>query len=177
MRRAHIVHLEHTMTPTHRRHLLRLSSALTLATALFMGGCASTSPQAQLAAQAPELSTFQDLVRQAGLEASLSDQEVTVFAPTNDAFKEVPAATLDKLAKDPEQLRQVLTFHMVNGKVLGANVNGATQLETLQGAKLGVSKAGDYLVVEEAMATRTDLSSGKATVHVIDRVLMPPKKK
>ncbi len=164
------------MTTTTRFTAWRLA-ALTLASAFFLGGCASTTPQAQLAAQAPELSTFQALVRQAGLDAALADQEVTIFAPTDDAFKDVPAATLDKLAKDPEQLRQVLNFHMVNGKVLAANVTSNTALDTLQGAKLNVSKAGDYLVVEEAMATRTDLSSGKATIHVVDRVLMPPKKK
>ncbi len=164
------------MTTTTRFTAWRLA-ALTLASAFFLGGCASTTPQAQLAAQAPELSTFQALVRQAGLDAALTDQEVTIFAPTDDAFKDVPAATLDKLAKDPEQLRQVLNFHMVNGKVLAANVTSNTALDTLQGAKLNVSKAGDYLVVEEAMATRTDLSSGKATIHVVDRVLMPPKKK
>ncbi len=164
------------MTTTTRFTAWRLA-ALTLASAFFLGGCASTTPQAQLAAQAPELSTFQALVRQAGLDAALADQEVTIFAPTDDAFKDVPAATLDKLAKDPEQLRHVLNFHMVNGKVLAANVTSNTALDTLQGAKLNVSKAGDYLVVEEAMATRTDLSSGKATIHVVDRVLMPPKKK
>ncbi|TBO28795.1 fasciclin domain-containing protein [Aquabacterium lacunae] len=164
------------MTTTTRFTAWRLA-ALTLASAFVLGGCASTTPQAQLAAQAPELSTFQALVRQAGLDAALADQEVTIFAPTDDAFKDVPAATLDKLAKDPEQLRQVLNFHMVNGKVLAANVTSNTALDTLQGAKLNVSKAGDYLVVEEAMATRTDLSSGKATIHVVDRVLMPPKKK
>lgn len=163
--------------PAPQRNTFARLAGLALASTLFLAGCASTSPQAQLAAQAPELSTFQDLVRQAGLDAALADQEVTVFAPTNEAFKDVPAATLDKLAKDPEQLRQVLNFHIVNGKILAANVDGARQLDTLQGAKLSVSKAGDYLVVEEAMATRTDLSSGKATVHVVDRVLMPPKKK
>lgn len=168
---------------THQRPILRQRgavarlAAMALASTLFLAGCASTSPQAQLAAQAPELSTFQALVQQAGLDVALADQEVTIFAPTNDAFKDVPAATLDKLAKDPEQLRQVLNFHMVSGKMLAANVSSNKALDTLQGAKLNVSKAGDYLVVEDAMATRTDLSSGKATIHVVDRVLMPPKKK
>jgi uncharacterized surface protein with fasciclin (FAS1) repeats len=71
----------------------------------------------------------------------------------------------------------VLTYHVLPGKVTAASVTGASQVATLNGAKINLSKAGDFLVADEGMVTTADVPAGKGLVQVIDRVLMPPVKK
>lgn len=161
------------------RHTL---SACIAAAVIALTGCASTPPVAPItissvSAQTPELSTFAKLVSQAGLSDTLDSSDVTVFAPTNEAFQAVPASTLDKLAKDRELLKSVLTYHVLPGQVKASSVEGNTQSVTLNGAKLNLSKAGDVVVVDEAMVTTADVAAGKGIIHVVDRVLMPPVKK
>lgn len=129
------------------------------------------------AGKKPELSTFVRLVQQAGLSASLEAADVTVFAPTDDAFKAVPAATLDALAKDPAQLKAVLSYHVLPGKVTSTAIDGNTSIATLNGAKLNVSKAGDVVVVDDSMVTVADIQADNGVIHEIDRVLMPAVKK
>jgi uncharacterized surface protein with fasciclin (FAS1) repeats len=166
------------MISSFRAPLITTLAALAL---LSITGCATTAgtPQSVTAAtaQIAELSTFNRLVQQAGLADTLNNSEVTVLAPTDEAFKEVPAATLDKLAKDPALLKSVLTYHMLPGKVTAQSITGATQVTTLNGAKINLSKAGDFLVADEGMVTGADIPAGKGLVQVIDRVLMPPVKK
>jgi uncharacterized surface protein with fasciclin (FAS1) repeats len=163
--------------------LIRTPLAATLAALALISvtGCATTGTGAQsitaATAQIAELSTFSKLVQQAGLSETLDTSEVTVLAPTDAAFKEVPAATLDKLAKDPALLKSVLNYHVLPGKVTAASVTGASQVATLNGAKINLSKAGDFLVADEGMVTTADVPAGKGLVQVIDRVLMPPVKK
>ncbi|MDO9003454.1 MAG: fasciclin domain-containing protein [Aquabacterium sp.] len=131
-----------------------------------------------VAARTPDLSTFYKLVQQAGLTASLEAVgPVTVFAPTNEAFKAVPAAALDKLGKDPDYLKSVLTYHVVPGVTKMANMGATSSLKTLNGASIGASKAGDFVTVDEALVTQADLIVGNGVVHLIDRVLMPAVKK
>jgi uncharacterized surface protein with fasciclin (FAS1) repeats len=168
------------------RIVLALSTALTLA---HMTGCATTetatenakSTVAPVAAQKvqvniEELSTFAQLLDQAGLNDTLT-QEVTVFAPSNDAFAAVPKATLEKLQKDPAQLKAVLSHHVVNNKLAAAQLGDSQKFTTLNGSPLNVSKAGDYVIVEDGMVTKADLKAGQATIHIIDRVALPPVKK
>lgn len=145
-----------------------------------MAQTASPAPTTVVAAAArtPELSTFYKLVQQAGLTASLEAAgPLTVFAPTDEAFKAVPAATLDKLSKDPELLKSVLTYHVVPGALKAASINGNSSLTTLNGAQLAASKAGDFVTVDDGLVTKADLIAGNGVVHIIDRVLMPAVKK
>lgn len=166
------------MIASFRKPLVTTLAALAL---ISVTGCATTGGSAQsvtaATAQIAELSTFNKLVEQAGLADTLNSSEVTVLAPTDTAFKDVPAATLDKLAKDPALLKSVLTYHVLPGKVTAASVTGTTQMTTLNGAKINLSKAGDFLVADEGMVTNADLPAGKGLVQVVDRVLMPPVKK
>jgi uncharacterized surface protein with fasciclin (FAS1) repeats len=98
-----------------------------------------------------------------------------VFAPSNEAFKAIPAATLADLAMHPEQLKSVLSYHVLPGKVTAAEmVNG--QAKTLQGASVALSRAGSFVTVEDAVVTQADVAASNGVIHVIDRVLMPPKK-
>lgn len=130
-----------------------------------------------VAQQTPNLSTFTKLVQQAGLADTLSQGSYTVFAPTDDAFKAVPAATLDKLGKDQDLLKSVLTFHVVQGKTESAAVTGAASVATLNGAKLNLAKAGDFVTVDDGMVVTADVKAGDSVIHIVDRVLMPPVKK
>lgn len=128
--------------------------------------------------QQSELSTFAKLVKQAGLEAELSGAgPATVFAPTDDAFKALPAATLDKLSKDTEALKNVLRYHVVAASIQSKAVTGTQSYDTLQGGKLSLSKAGDFLTVDEAMVVKADTITSNGVIHTIDSVLTPPKKK
>lgn len=159
---------------THRIWLLPAAFVLALA-----AGCATTSAPATIAdtaARTPELSTLNKLINDAGLAQTLSAAgPYTVFAPSDAAFKAVPAKTMDELAKDKELLKSVLTYHVVPGKLASADVkNGNTK--TVQGANVALSKAGTFVTVEDAMVTQADLPATNGVVHVIDRVLMPPKK-
>lgn len=166
---------------TRRPHLLLLSSLL--AFTLSFAGCASTNvattPATVVAAAnaTPELSTFSKLIQQAGLQDTLQGNgPVTVFAPSDEAFKALPAATLDKLAKDPAQLKAVLGYHVVPGLVKSGDIDGSKPLTTSTGAKMNVAKAGDFVTVDDGLVTKADLPAGNGVIHVIDRVLTPPKK-
>jgi len=154
-------------------------AALLATLTLAMAGCATTSAPVNLAdsvANNPALSTFKSLVAQAGLTETLkSGGPFTVFAPTNDAFKAVPANTMDNLAKHPEQLKGVLAYHIIPGKVMAADIKNSNA-KTLNGASVALSKAGDFVTIESAAVVNPDLNATNGVVHTIDTVLMPPKK-
>ena len=153
-------------------------AASTLAV-LALTGCA-TSPKptnlAETAAAKPELSTFTKLVNEAGIADTLSGPgPYTVFAPTDEAFKSLPPATLAKLSGDKTLLKSVLNYHVLQSKMVAAEVKNGP-VKTLQGANLAVSKSGDFVTVEDAVVTQADVPATNGVVHVIDRVLMPPLK-
>lgn len=147
--------------------------------ALVLAGCASTSAPVSIAdttAKTPSLSTLNKLIGDAGLTDTLRGAgPYTVFAPTDDAFKAVPAKTLESLAKDKEQLKAVLMYHVVPGKVVAADIKSG-KTKTAQGADVVVAKAGGFVTVEEALVTQADVPASNGVVHVIDRVLIPPKR-
>jgi uncharacterized surface protein with fasciclin (FAS1) repeats len=131
---------------------------------------------ADTAAATPQLSTLNKLIADAGLTETLRGAgPFTVFAPSNEAFKAVPAKTLAELSANKELLKTVLTYHVLPGKVSAAEVQNGN-VKTVQGASLALAKAGGYVTVEDAMVTQADVPASNGVVHVIDRVLMPPKK-
>lgn len=127
-------------------------------------------------ARDPQLSTFNRLVAQAGLADELRTAgALTVFAPSDEAFKAVPAKTMEALAADPAQLKAVLAYHIIDGRVTAADVKpGAAK--TRQGASLALAKAGSFVTVDDAVVQQADVVATNGVAHVIDRVLMPPKK-
>ena len=146
--------------------------------ALSLAGCASMQPKnvPEVIAADPELSTLSKLISDAGLTPTLAGTgPFTVFAPTNAAFKNVPAKTMDELAKNKQLLTEVLTFHVVPAKAMAADVKQGN-VKSVNGANLALSKAGTYVTVEDAVVTKADLTATNGVVHVIDRVLMPPKR-
>lgn len=148
-----------------------------LPTALLLGACATQPSPVSVAdtiARAPELTTLNGLVVKAGLSDTLKAAgPYTVFAPTNDAFKAVPAKTLDELGKDPARLKDVLTYHVLPGKVMAGEVKTGNA-KTAQGANLALARAGEFVTVEDAMVQKADITATNGVVHTVDRVLMPP---
>lgn len=144
-----------------------------------LAGCATTGTPATVAdaaARNPQLSTLNKLIADAGLADTLKGPgPYTVFAPSDEAFKAVPAKTLAELSADKARLKEVLSFHVLPGKVSAAEVKNGNA-KTVQGANVALSKAGSYVTVEDAMVTQADVTAANGVVHVIDRVLMPPKK-
>ena len=150
-----------------------------LAAALLTGmvGCATRPAPvdvAQTLANTPSLSTLNTLVTQAGLSDTLkTGGPFTVFAPSNDAFKAVPAKTMDELAKNPEKLKALLTYHVVPAKLMAADVKNSN-VKSVQGIMLALSKAGYFVTVETAAVTQADIAATNGVVHVVDTVLPAP---
>ncbi|TYC07412.1 fasciclin domain-containing protein [Actinomadura syzygii] len=137
----------------------------------------STDPVATAASNNPVLSTLVSAVKQAGLVDTLnSAQNLTVFAPTNDAFKKIPKGTLDKVMADKETLKSILTYHVVGQKITPDGLS-AGSFKTLQSAALTTSGSGDSYTVgtDKANVVCGNVQTANATVYIIDSVLMPPK--
>lgn len=152
---------------------------LAIALLAILSACATAPAPATIAdtaARTPQLSTLSRLVADAGLGETLrAAGPYTVFAPSDDAFKALPAKTLAELAADKQLLKAVLSYHVVSGKLLAADVKPGQQ-KSLQGANLALAKAGTFVTVEDALVQQADVPATNGVVHVIDRVLMPPKK-
>ena len=129
-----------------------------------------------IAAQA-SLSTLNSLIVAADLQGALdSAGPFTVFAPSNDALKALPAAVLNDVSKDPAKLKNLLTFHVVPVAALAKDVKNGN-VKALNGDTLALSKAGEFVTVENALVTTADIVSSNGVVHIIDTVLIPPVKK
>ena len=145
--------------------------------ALALAGCASTPAPvstAQTISNNSQLSTLNSLVVKAGLVDTLkSAGPFTVFAPSNEAFAKVPAKTLADIGADPERLKAVLTYHVLPGKFMAADVKNGN-VKTVNGANVALSKAGEFVTVEDGMVQTADIASTNGVVHIIDTVLIPP---
>jgi uncharacterized surface protein with fasciclin (FAS1) repeats len=95
----------------------------------------------------------------------------TVFAPTDEAFAKIPKADLDALLKDKKKLAAVLTYHVVPGKVMAANVK-AGKVKTVQGSEITITTTGGVMV-NNAKVIKTDIVADNGVIHVIDTVIMP----
>lgn len=157
---------------------LALSSLAALS--LLLSACATAPAPKTLAdtlAANPQLSTFNRLLEQAEMKSALQAAgPLTVFAPNDEAFKSVPTKTMDALSKDKEQLKAVLSFHILPSKLMAADVKNGN-VKTLQGSDLPLGRAGDFVTVEDGMVQQADIQASNGVAHVVDRVLMPPKKK
>ena len=116
-------------------------------------------------------------VQAAGLVETLSGPgPFTVFAPTNDAFAMLPAGTVDNLLKpeNKDQLTAILTYHVVPGKVMAADVVKLDEAKTVNGKMIDVSVMGDKVMTNDATVTKTDIQASNGVIHVIDSVILPP---
>ncbi len=129
------------------------------------------------AASDPQFSTLVGLIKDAGLVDALKKGEFTVFAPTNDAFKKVPAETMAALAKDKDLLKSVLTYHVVPAKVMAKDVKAGESPKTVQGTAFTIEVKDGKVSVgnKQGMAgvTKTDIVASNGVIHVIDNVIVP----
>ena len=116
-------------------------------------------------------------VQAAKLDGALSGPgPFTVFAPTDDAFKNLPPGTVESLLKTPEgQLKQILLYHVVDGKVMAADVVKLTSAKTLQGSNVNITVTNGVVKINDATVKITDIQTKNGVIHVIDKVLIPPK--
>jgi len=104
------------------------------------------------------------------------DGPFTVFAPTDEAFAKLPAGTLDNLLKPENKamLVRVLTYHVVPGRVMAADVVKINSAKAVSGDSLHIKAAGGNVMVGKARVTKTDILASNGVIHVIDTVLLPP---
>src|SRR6266511_2355594 len=124
----------------------------------------ANEPVATAASQNPALSTLVTAVNNA--------QNITVFAPTNDAFAKIPAETLNQVLADKQALTKILTYHVVDQRRGPAELDQGT-LTTLQGGSVSTAKAGDGYTVNDARVVCGNVQTRNATVYLIDTVLIP----
>jgi uncharacterized surface protein with fasciclin (FAS1) repeats len=159
----------------HRR-LLILVPALALLAACASRPVAGPVSVTDTIAHDPQLTTLSSLLARAGLADTLkAGGPYTVFAPTNEAFAAVPSRTMQELAADPAKLKSVISFHVLPARVTAAGVKNGN-MRTAEGAEVALSRAGDFVTVEEAMVQQADIIASNGVVHKVDRVLMPPRR-
>ena len=128
------------------------------------------------AAENSQFSTLVAAVQAAGLvDALKGDGPFTVFAPTNEAFAKLPAGTVENLLKpeNKDQLVAVLTYHVVPGKVMSADLAGKKlSAKTLQGSNVDID-AMNGVSVDNAKVITADIATSNGVIHVIDTVILP----
>jgi uncharacterized surface protein with fasciclin (FAS1) repeats len=118
--------------------------------------------------------TLVQAVTAAGLVDTLSGEgPFTVFAPTDEAFAKLPEGTLETLLANPEQLKKVLTYHVVAGKVMAQDVVKLTKATTVQGQDVTITVDGENVMVNDSKVTTTDIEGTNGVIHIIDTVLLP----
>lgn len=127
------------------------------------------------AVAAGSFNTLVKAVQAAGLVETLKGPgPFTVFAPTDEAFAKLPAGTVEGLLANPEKLRAVLTYHVVPGKVMAADVKPGS-VGTVQGSKARLSAKGGKVMIDQANIVKTDIETSNGVIHVIDAVILPKK--
>ena len=149
-----------------------------LAAALLTAGSVLAGPAPDIdivdtAVAAGQFTTLAKALTAAGLVDALKGEgPFTVFAPTDEAFAKIPAAKLEALLQDKEALTRVLTYHVVPGKVMAAQVMGMTSATTLAGPALAIDTSNG-VKIDNATVIKADVLASNGVIHVIDHVLMP----
>jgi len=121
--------------------------------------------------------SFVAAAKAADLNDTLSDpaSKITVFAPTDDTFRNLPDGTMDALLKDPQgDLLQILLYHMVSEKLMAVDLEKLTSAETLQGGSLPISVSNSTLCVDGAIVIITDIECSNGVIHGVDTLMLPP---
>ena len=139
-----------------------------------------TPPTADIVETAVAAGSFNTLVaavQAAGLVETLqSAGPFTVFAPTDDAFAALPEGTLESLLDNPDQLAEILTYHVVPGRVFAADVVGLDEAPTVEGSPIRISvDMGTVMLNGSSSVVLTDILTTNGVIHVIDQVILPPE--
>lgn len=126
------------------------------------------------AVAAGSFKTLVTAVKEAGLVEALKGKgPFTVFAPTDEAFAKLPKGTLEALLADKEKLKAVLTYHVVPGKVMAADVVKVTEAKSLQGQTIAVNAKEGVVLNGTSKVIKTDIQCSNGVIHVIDTVILP----
>ncbi|CAD7027971.1 symbiotically induced surface protein [Pseudorhizobium endolithicum] len=156
----------------------RLIAAALISVATALPAYAADKDIVDTAVGAGDFKTLAAALEAADLVSTLKGEgPFTVFAPTDAAFEKLPAGTLDTLLKpeNKQQLVDILTYHVVPGKVLAADVVGLDEAKTVNGKMIDVQVDGSAVKVNEANVTATDVAASNGVIHVIDQVILPPE--
>ena len=150
-----------------------------------LGGCAMSGKQmaepatmpakdiVDTAVAAGSFNTLVTAVKQAGLVDTLKGKgPLTVFAPTDAAFAKIPKDQLNAILADKALLTKILTYHVVAGKVMAADVKPGP-VKTVQGSSMTVSMDGGNVMIDKAKVLKTDIAASNGVIHVIDSVIVP----
>ncbi|MDD1695523.1 MAG: fasciclin domain-containing protein [Methanoregula sp.] len=179
--------------------------AVIITTMVLLAGCATTQPPQGTSNSAPmttatistggpvtqaamktiietaesdgRFTSFVAAAKAADLNDTLSDPDstITVFAPTDDTFRNLPDGTMDALLKDPQgDLLQILLYHMVSEKLMAVDLEKLTSAETLQGGSLPISVSNSTLRVDGAIVIITDIECSNGVIHGVDTLMLPP---
>jgi uncharacterized surface protein with fasciclin (FAS1) repeats len=161
---------------------LNVLSSAVLAASLLVSGPGTDSeitddPTMNIVETAVSAGSFNTLVaavKAAGLVETLSGEgPFTVFAPTDEAFAQIPEEKLNALLADKEALTAVLTYHVVAGEVLAADVVNLSSAETVNGQSVEIMVHGDKVMIDGANVVATDIRTTNGVIHVIDKVILP----
>jgi len=161
--------------------VVNLVAAAAVAMGVAMGAMSARAADKDIvdtAVGAGQFNTLAAALTAAGLVETLKGAgPFTVFAPTDAAFAKLPAGTVDNLLKpeNKDQLTAVLTYHVVPGAVMAADVVKITEAKTVNGAMITVKVDGDTVMINDAKVTTADIKASNGVIHVIDTVLLPPK--
>jgi uncharacterized surface protein with fasciclin (FAS1) repeats len=152
---------------------------VTMGAAAMRAGGAQSKDIVDTAVAAGSFKTLAKALAAADLVETLkSAGPFTVFAPTDEAFAKLPAGTLENLLK-PEnkaQLRRILTYHVVSGRVAAADVVKLKSAKTVSGDTVSIAVAGSTVTVNASKVVKTDIAATNGVIHVIDTVLIPAGK-
>ena len=152
-------------------------SAYAVAAMLVAASPAAAADLVETAVSNGSFKTLTAALQAAGLVETLKGKgPYTVFAPTDEAFKKLPAGTVENLLK-PEnkaQLAKVLTYHVVAGNVMSGDLKGkTTNAKTVEGSAVRIDASGNTVKVDDAVVTQADVNASNGVIHVIDSVIMP----
>jgi len=159
------------MNPLKRVALIAASTS-----ALFGSAYASEADIVDTAVGAGNFTTLAAALEAAGLIETLKGEgPFTVFAPTDEAFAKLPEGTVASLLQpeNVEQLKAVLTYHVVPGAVMAAQVVGLTEATTVNGQSIDIKVDGSMVMVDGAHVVQTDIKATNGVIHVIDSVILP----
>ncbi|MFZ5710481.1 MAG: fasciclin domain-containing protein [Pseudomonadota bacterium] len=158
-----------------RRTILALTAAAALVLPYAIPAFAQAGDIVDTAVEAGSFKTLTAALTAAGLADTLKGEgPFTVFAPTDDAFAALPAGTVDDLLRpeNKDKLTAVLTYHVVPGKVMSADLTNGMKARTVNGAELTITTEGG-VKVNDATVIQADIGASNGVIHVIDKVLLP----
>lgn len=161
-------------TNTTRFYLIGLAGLVVLAAGLSASAGSAKKDIVDTAVAAGSFNTLATALKEADLIDTLKGKgPFTVFAPTDDAFAKLPPGTIEALLKDKAKLRAILTYHVVSGKVMAADVVKLNSAKTVNGQSVSIRLKDGAVLVDNARVIKTDIATSNGVIHVIDSVVLP----